>query len=63
MLLNIKIYFIKSIVKKLTSVKLKATYKRMNIVVMILIMKKVMMILAVEILIMIVVMKINLLKV
>ena len=63
MLLNIKIYFIKSIVKKLTSVKLKATYKRMNIVVMILIMKKVMMILAVEILIMTVVMKINLLKV
>lgn len=63
MLLNIKIYFIKSILKKLTSVKLKATYKRMNIVVMILIMKKVMMILAVEILIMIVVMKINLLKV
>ena len=63
MLLNIKIYFIKSIVKKLTSVKLKGTYKRMNIVVMILIMKKVMMILAVEILIMIVVMKINLLKV
>ena len=63
MLLNIKIYFIKSIVKKLTSVKLKATYKRMNIVVMILIMKKVMMILAVETLIMTVVMKINLLKV
>ena len=63
MLLNIKIYFIKSILKKLTSVKLKATYKRMNIVVMILIMKKVIMILAVEILIMIVVMKINLLKV
>ena len=57
MLLNIKIYFIKSIVKKLTSVKLKATYKRMNIVVMILIMKKVMMILAVEILIMIVVIR------
>ena len=63
MLLNIKIHFIKSIVKKLTSVKLKGTYKRMNIVVMILIMKKVMMILAVETLIMTVVMKINLLKV